>query len=101
MNKIRCGVVLTCISVFFFSLGSRVLWNMPRDGEFGDAKRRLGALTDMWSRQQGRRWRGGRIAVRRLRRGDEAKAMLSASASPGVRPGLWLCHHRASLVLYR
>jgi len=37
---------------------------MPRDGEFGDAKWRLGALTDMWSRQQGRRWRGGRIAVR-------------------------------------
>ena len=61
---------------------------MPRDG---DAKRRPGALTDMWSRQQGRRWRGGCIAVRRLRRGDKAKAMLSSSPAGVLRPTAQAC----------
>lgn len=43
-----------------------------------------GALTDMWSWQQGRRSRGGDIAVRRLRRGDKAKPCF-------LRPGAAVC----------
>lgn len=73
---------ILCTSEFFLcvSLGLRGICQQVQEvNRTWRCQVEAGTPTDMWSREQGRRWRGGGIAVRRLRRGGKARAIVFVS----------------------